>query len=139
MGNQTGRNFVGTIVGTYRAPLMVFGIIAAAMALDYRFHGSDTDAFARGVRESEAGHYEAAISEFGKALRTNPADSAARLELGRCYQAIGWTAEAVSQYEMSAKKASDTLKQSYLNLGAISEKLGQKDEAKRYLHAAQSL
>ncbi len=135
MGNQTGRNFLGT----YRAPLIVFAIIATAMALDYRFLGSDPDAYAHGVREFEATHYNAAIAEFGKALRANPADSAARLGLGRCYQAIGWTAEAVSQYEMSAKKASDTLKQSYLNLSAISEKLGQKDEAKRYLRSAQSL
>ncbi|MBI3542890.1 MAG: tetratricopeptide repeat protein [Deltaproteobacteria bacterium] len=139
MGKQTGRFSLASLGRQYRAPLAALALAGALLALDHRVRSGDGDAYGLGNRELEAGRFESAVRAYSAALRANPADSAARLGLGRAYQALGWAEEALKEYEMSATRAQETLKQSYLSLSALSEKLGNREEAKRYARAAQEL
>lgn len=100
---------------TYRAPLVLIAIVLALLALDYRFRAT-ADYYTTGMRALAAGKSETAIAAFGQALQLNPSDAATRLGLGKAYQSLGWTGEAIKQYEMSAQKANETLKETERSL-----------------------
>ena len=121
---------------TYRVPAITMGIIIATVALDSRRPSHDLDFQTLGTQALSADQPHEAAEFFSKALRLNPADAGARAGLAASYSAIGLSEEAVKQYEMSVLKSADLLKRSLLNLESLSEKLGHKDEAKRYHRSA---
>jgi tetratricopeptide (TPR) repeat protein len=128
-----------TFLITYRAPLLTLALIFVVMGVDYRFRATDVDAYARGLEALKSGQSQLAVTEFGRALRQNPSDPAARLGLASAYEALGWLDEAAKEYEMTIKRAAETLKQSYISSARLSEKAGHKDEAKRYARSAGAL
>jgi tetratricopeptide (TPR) repeat protein len=131
-GSETGKNtlvMAKQFVMLYKAPLAVAGIILTATLIDYRFRASDTDWYAKGLASMSGQKWDAAISDFSRALRQNPADPASRFGLGWAYHSKGWLDEAIKQYEMAGKNASDSGSSSYFNMGVIYQSRHELDEA----------
>lgn len=120
-----------TFLITYRAPLLTLALIFTVMAVDYRFRATDVDAYTHGLNALTTGNSRLAVTEFGRALRQNPSDPAARLGLATAYEALGWLDEAAKEYEMTAKRASETLKQADLGSARLSEKTGHQTVRRR--------
>lgn len=130
--NLTGKINVARLkqlAATYKAPLIVFGIILAAISLDYAFRSSDTNYYAKGVANMQTAKYDAAIKDFSRALRQNSADPAAHFGLGWAYHGKGWVDEALKEYELAVRAADDALYLSQFNAGVIYQQKRKLDEA----------
>lgn len=130
------------ILGAYRSIWITIACLGSALWLGTwlgSHRATSYSKYSRGIRALEAHQLDQAVAELGEALRENPTDVAARLELARAYRELGWSVEAAKEYEMSAKRASDLAHQAYAELAALAEKQGKKDDAKRYARAAQCL
>lgn len=113
----------------YRLPLLILALAIMALGLYCRFLGPSQASYANAVHALSNSDYDNAISLLGKVLQQNPNDPTTRLVLGKAYQAKEWNNEAIQQYELTIKNATDTLANAYYQLGLIAEKLGRKDEA----------
>lgn len=119
----------------YRAPLLVFGLLSAAVAFDFFYRAADEDYYSRGLTQMGQGKFDAAIESFSHALRDSPKDPAARFGLGWAYHSKGWKSEALKTYDLSAKGAAEALYLSSFNMGVIYQEKHQTEEA---IHAYQT-
>lgn len=87
------------------------GNALAARAANYTALGST--ALGRGAAQVQQGNYEAAISDFKRAVAYDPTLVAAYRNLGRVYQMLGRGDEAVAAYErgIAADRSSDVTRQ----------------------------
>jgi tetratricopeptide (TPR) repeat protein len=95
------------------------------------------DAFARGVREYRAEHYEAALSAFLIARKRGMDSPNLDLDLGLSYYHLGRYDEARENFSRARSDLRYTALADY-HLGLVAAQLGERDVAVAYLQSAQS-
>lgn len=120
----------------YKVPLIVFILLGCGVASYFIFQNSGEDFYQKGLAAMNQGAVDQAIDCFGKAIRRNPSDPAARFGLGWAYHKKGWLDEASKQYAQSQKTSLEILEYLWYNLGLLESQKGDSAKALQFYQKA---